>query len=182
MSTATARNLSQLAVIALSFTAAWLAASQCNLEPAHAATSNAASPWDLWDTAPPSGAIGSAADGAADATVTVWRAGWGAILVMAGFYAAGAIAAYKRGYIVRRWPRLDVSRAWAALSVALGIVATLIQIGIAGDLDSDAIQKQLAFAFGLFAQGNMSAIIASGAAKRETLPPPARAADGAGAA
>lgn len=98
--------------------------------------------------------LGAAADEAGEA----WRGGWVSVGVLVVIWFAGVTAMKRRGWIIKRWPRLDVGRAWALVSIATSGVATLVPLAIVGDLDAAAVNVQLALAAGLLMQGDMSKV------------------------
>lgn len=105
-----------------------------------------------------------------------WKAGWVPFLAMLAFFLVGAGLMKRRGYIVKRWPRLDVGFVWAWLSIAVGGVASLLPIAVDGHLDASAIKAQLGLAIGVLIRGSMDDVKRHEEEKRAEAPgvdPPA---------
>ena len=103
----------------------------------------------------PDGAPLVAIGDAADASWWAMRKGIVGIVLLFAIHFGGAALYRRRGYIVKRWPRLDVGKAWAVLSVTVSTTATLVPLAITGDLTSAVVLAQLGGAVGLLTHSTM---------------------------
>lgn len=86
-----------------------------------------------------------------EAAATGWRGyrlGWGGVVSVVALYFGGRALIKRRGYIARRWPRLNVGEAWATLSVLVAGAGGVLLPALMGDLTLPA-----ALAWGMFGAG-----------------------------
>ena len=92
------------------------------------------------------------ADPAGYAELTWWalRAGYIGPGLLFLVFGAGAWARHRRGYIVRRWPRLDDGRAWAVVTILTVAAGTLVPLAAANALTASAGWAALIASIGLY--------------------------------
>jgi hypothetical protein len=142
--------LSFVACLALVWGAAQLTAAQAEAN-GHAAASaefDAGVAPIAADPAPP--ATVTADSTPEEIAETAWRAmraGYVGPAVLLFVFLAGVQAQKKKGYIIKRWPRLNDGRAWAAVAIVTSTAVTLVPLAIAeiGGADPNALTARAVF-------------------------------------
>ena len=98
-----------------------------------------------------------------EAAATGWRGyrlGWGGVVSVVALYFGGRALIKRRGYVIRRWPRLNVGEAWATLSVLVAGAGGVLLPALMGDLTLPAALAWGMFGAGLLTRADVSAATA----------------------
>lgn len=105
----------------------------------------------------PTPAVSSAStpEEVADAAWWALRAGYLGPALLLGVFAAGAHLQRRRGYVIKRWPKLNDGRVWAVVSIITVAAGTLIPLAIANALTVHAIYGALLGSLLLFVKSHL---------------------------
>lgn len=84
-----------------------------------------------------------------------WRAGWVGLALLCALAVLGWYVQRRRGYVTRRWPRLNRGYWWAVVSIVTSAAVALIPLAAAGDLGVEAIRVQVGASVLYLVQGNL---------------------------
>jgi hypothetical protein len=113
--------------------------------------------------APPAVTSESTPEEVAEAAWWALQAGYvgpGLILIV---FAGGAVVLKRKGYIIKRWPRLNDGRAWAVVAIVTSTSVTLLPLAIAetageGTLTFRVVFFHAATAFGLWIKSHLGGV------------------------